>query len=147
MLFRSELIHDKLRAFGMAKPEEADALMATAGSMIVGSEGILVGSDHSTAITCLPKDKFAKIETNRPLGIPQSRGIYADWIDACRGGKPHILASFENGGRLSELLMLGNIATQYPGETLAYDPITGTITSHADANPKLTFNYRDGWRI
>ena len=142
-----ELIHGKLAQVGMSKTEEADALMATAGSMLIGSDGALVANDHSTTVTCLPKEKFAKVQTNRPLRIPASRGIYADWIDACRGGKPHILADFENGGRLSELLMLGNIATQYPGETIVYDPAAGKITSHAEANQKLGFKYRDGWRI
>ena len=34
-----ELIHDKLRPFGVVKPEEADALMKDAGSMLMGSEG------------------------------------------------------------------------------------------------------------
>ena len=50
--------------------------------------------------------------------------------------KPQILASFDNGGPLSELLMLGNIATQFPGETLSYDPVAGQITNHAEANQK-----------
>jgi len=80
-------------------------------------------------------------------GFAESRGIYHDWMDACRGGQPRILANFENGGRLSELLMLGNIATLYPGETLAYDPVAGQISSHAEANTTLAFKYRDGWRL
>jgi hypothetical protein len=142
-----DLIHSKLRQFGVPKPEDADALMKDAGSMVVGSEGVLVADDHSVHVTALPKDKFEKIDTNRPQRIAESHGIYKDWMDACRGGKSHILASFDNGGPLSELLMLGNIATQYPGETLTYDPVAGQITNHAEAHQKLVFKYRDGWRI
>ena len=37
--------------------------------------------------TCLPKEKFAKIETNRPQRIAPTQGIYKDWIDACRGAQ------------------------------------------------------------
>ncbi len=142
-----ELIHEKLRPFGVTKPEQADALMKTAGSLLIGTQGALVADDHSVHVTALPQNLFEKIETNRPQRIPESRGIYVDWIDACRGEKPHILASFDNGGPLSELLMLGNIATQFPGENLSYDPLTGQITNHAEASQRLGCQYRDGWRI
>ena len=46
-----ELIHEKMRQFGMAKPEDADALMKNAGSILVGSEGALVADDHSVHVT------------------------------------------------------------------------------------------------
>jgi hypothetical protein len=117
-----ELIREKMREFGVTEPEEADRLMREAGSMIIGSKGAMVADDHSVRVTALPKEQFEEIETGAPLRIPASRGIYADWIDACRGGKPHILADFDQGGPLSELLMLGNLATQHPEETLSYDP-------------------------
>jgi len=142
-----ELIHGKLRPFGVEKAEEADGLMKNAGTLIVGSEGALVADDHSMHVTALPGEKFGKIQSGRPERIPDSRGIYRDWIDACRGGKPHILASFDNGGPLSEMLMLGNIATQFPGETLSYDPAAGQVAGHAEAQKKLGFKYREGWQI
>jgi len=142
-----ELIHEKMRQFGVLQPDEADALMKNAGSMLVGSEGALVADDHSVHVTALPRDKFEGIETDRPQRIADSHGIYMDWIDACRGEKPTILASFDNGGPLSELLMLGNIATQFPAETLSYDPVVGKIADHTEANQKLVFKYRDGWRM
>ncbi len=96
---------------------------------------------------CLPRGKFTKIETNRPQRLAASHGIYKDWIDAIRGARPPILASFDNGGPLSELLMLGNIATQFPGETLCYDPAAGQITNQAEANRKVVWKYRDGWKM
>lgn len=141
------LIHEKLRRYGVLKPEAADALMGTAGSLLVGSDGALVADDHSTRVTGLPQDKFEKIRMDQPQRTGASHGLYRDWLDACRGGPSQVLASFDHGGPLSELLMLGNIATQYPGETLAYDPVVGQITNHADAHHRLTFPYRDGWRI
>lgn len=142
-----ELLHDKLRQVGVSQAEQADALMATAGSMLVGTEGVLVGDDHSVKVTGLPKDKFAKLQTTRPQRIAESRGIYGDWMQACRGGKPHILANFENGGGLSEFIMLGNMATLFPEQSLSYDPGSGQITNHAEANRHLLFKYREGWKI
>jgi len=141
-----EQVREKLRAFGVTKPEEADALMGTAGSLLVGRDGALVGDDHSVRVTALPRDRFAGFET-RPLRGRESKGIYRDWIDACRGATPPVLATFENGGRLSEMLMIGNIATLFPGETLAYDPAAGRFAGHPGAEAKLAFPYREGWRI
>lgn len=142
-----ELIHQKLREVGVKTPEAADALMGKAGSLLVGSEGAMVANDHSVQVTPLPKEKFQEIETKHPQRIPGARGIYRDWIDACRGEKSHIIANFHNGGPLSEFLMLGNLATLYPEETLAYDPAIGQITNKPAANEHLGFEYREGWSL
>jgi hypothetical protein len=141
-----ELIHAKLNEYGVSA-SEADGLMKDAGSILIGSEGAMLADDHSVRITMLPAAKFKTIERDRPLRIPAGRGIYRDWIDACRGESSPMIASFDNGGPLSELLMLGNIATLFPEETLSYDPVEGRITNKAEANEHLTMNYRQGWTI
>jgi len=51
------------------------------------------------------------------------------------GASRYILADFENGGRLSELVMLATSATLFPGETLTTTPC-GQITNVAEANQK-----------
>jgi hypothetical protein len=142
-----ELLYEKLRAWGIKQPAEAEALMKDAGSLLVGSEGAMVADDHSVKVTALPKEKFEAVEVNRPLRIAESRNLYRDWIDACRGEHPQILANFENGGRLSELLMIGNIATLFPEEPLTYDPSSGRIIDKAEANTFLARDYRAGWRL
>jgi hypothetical protein len=142
-----ELIHEKLREFDITTDDEADSLMKNAGSMLFGSDGALVANDHSVQVTALPRTKFEKIATDRPLRIRPSRNIYRDWIDACRGEDPHIIANFDNGGPLSEMLMLGNIATLFPEETLSYDPSQGCITNKAEANQHLGIECRQGWDI
>jgi hypothetical protein len=141
------LIHEKLREFGITTDDEADSLMKNAGSMLFGSDGALVANDHSVQVTALPRTKFEKVATDRPLRIRPSRNIYRDWIDACRGEDPHIIANFDNGGPLSEMLMLGNIATLFPEETLSYDPSQGCITNKAEANQHLGIECRQGWDI
>lgn len=142
-----ETIHDRMNRFGVVDPKAANDLMQNAGSILVGTDGGLVANDHSVQVVALPREKFAQVETQRPLRISESRGIYPDWIDACRGGSPQIIANFDNGGPLSELLMLGNVATQFPEQTLVYDPAVGQVVSHPEANAKLGYTYRDGWRL
>jgi hypothetical protein len=142
-----ELIHQKLRDLGVASAAEADALMKTAGSLVIGAEGALLADDHSVQVTPLPRAKFADVELNRPQRIPAGQGIYRDWIEACRGKPSPMLANFDNGGPLSELLMLGNIATRFPEEMLAYDPAEGRILNHDEANGSLAFEYREGWAL
>ena len=131
----------------MTDPAEADALVKKAGSLLVGSDGALVGNDHSTQVTALLVKKFEAIQTERPERIAGSSNIYSEWIKACRGKDAHILADFDHGGPLSELLMTGNIATRFPDETLAYDPSTGNFPDSAEANDHLGIEYRDGWSL
>ncbi len=45
------------------------------------------------------------------------------------------------------LAVFGNIATQFLGQTLCYDPATGQITNRAEANQKVVWKYRDGWKV
>src|SRR5690606_19699033 len=141
------MLREKFRGLGVATDTAADELLKAAGSILIGSDGALVGNDHSTHITTLPLTKFEDLETKRPQRISPGTNIYQDWIAACRGGNSHILANFDNGGPLSELLMLGNIATLHPGETLSYDPRQGRILGYPYANEHLGFEYRNGWRI
>jgi hypothetical protein len=142
-----QMLRDKLSALGVSSVEAADALLKDAGSMLVGTGGAMVGDDHSVRVTVLPKEKFAGVETKRPQRIESSQGLYRDWIEACRGKPNSIIAGFDNGGPLSELLMLGNIATLFPEETLAYDPALGRITNKAAANEHLSLTYRERWSL
>jgi hypothetical protein len=141
------MLREKLSELGVSSSETADGLLKDAGSMLVGSDGTLVADDHSVRVTALPNEKFANVESKRPHRIEASHGLYRDWIDACRGKQPSILANFDNGGPLSELLMLGNIATLFPEDSLTYDPATGRITNKAEANEHLSFSYRKGWSL
>ena len=92
---------------------------------------------------------FEAAARERPLSVltedtgwlhrgPGPRGALAPSVE---------LADFDHGGTLSELLMLGNIATQFPGETLTYDPASGQITHHELANEQQGYPYRPGWRL
>jgi hypothetical protein len=116
-----------------------------AGCLIVGTEGKLLATAHNATFVLLPEAKFASVQQKGPEKVDASQGHEADWLAACRGGKP-AWARYEYAGPLTEFNMLGNVATQFEG-TLEYDPGSGRILNHAEADRSLRPQYRDGWSL
>ena len=56
------------------------------------------------------------------------------------------MSNFDYTGPLIEMLMLGNIATQFEGE-LEYDVSSCKIVNHQEANAALRREYRAGWKL
>jgi hypothetical protein len=139
-----ELLLKMLRDRG-ENEDQAGKLLGYAGALIVGSKGALATDDHNVKVTLLPRTDFQDIAQDQPKTVKASRGHYHDWLIACRGGELP-WANFDFAARLSEFLMLGNVATQFPGE-LEYDPVAGKITNQAAANEALSCEYRQGWKL
>jgi hypothetical protein len=136
----------KMMAERGASSEEQKKLFGYAGAMLVGSKGILATDDHNVKFTLLPRDKFEGVKQDAPQKVPSSRGHYADWFLACRGGEP-AWAHFGYANPLSEFLMLGNVATQFEGE-LEYDPVACRIVNRREADQALSsYQYRQGWAL
>ncbi len=140
-----DLLHDRLARAGIGNPDQADGLLRMAGSMLIGSEGVMLADDHSANVTTLPAERFAHRQPDQPTDLPRSRGLYVDWLDACRGEDSAGLADFQLAGRLSELLMLGNLATLNPDAILHYRPADGRVRSSADGTIAPAAAYREGW--
>lgn len=140
-----ELFERLMREHG-ATDEEIKKLLLYAGAMIVGTKGAIVTDSHNVNVTLLPKEKFAGVNKEKPKSVAESRGHYRDWIHACRGGEPP-WARFEYAAPFNEFLMLGDVATRFPGSALEYDPLAGTIANHPEASQALGYEYRKGWRL
>ena len=56
-------------------------------------------------------------------------------------------SNFDYGGPLTEISMLGNIATLMVGTELQWDAKRMTFPNHPEANQYLHFRYRDGWTL
>jgi len=121
------------------------------GALIVGSKGMLRANEHNGGIFLYPEDKFPG-EPKAPQRLPNSQGHERDWLAAARGGAPiasnglPTLSNFANTGPFIELLMLGNVATQFK-EELEYDPLEGTIVNNAEADAVAHPEYRQGWSL
>ena len=129
-----------------ASSEQIDEALNFAGVLIAGAEGAILSNSHNTSLTMLPSDRFADTPQDQPAELPTSPGHYHEWVDACRGG-PQPLANFDYAAPFNEFLMLGDVATRFPGETLEYDPATGRIPNHDAAHAALGYEYRDGWPL
>ncbi len=115
-----------------------------AGCLLVGSEGMLHANGHNTAVTLLPEEKFKDLA---PLAdsLPRSPGHEKEWLDACRGG-PTAMSNFDYSGPLTELVLLGNVATRF-GKTIEFNPVEMKIVNLPEANDALKREYRQGWSL
>jgi hypothetical protein len=68
-----------------------------------------------------------------------------DWLDAIRENRP-AGSTFEYGGALTEIGLLGLIAVRRSGTRLEWDAARGRFTNDEAANTLLTPAYRDGWK-
>jgi hypothetical protein len=88
-------------------------------------------------------------EYNRPeKTIPRSPGIHEEWIEAIKKGTKST-TDFEYSSKLTELMMLGNIAilTQEHNTVLEWDSKQFKFTNLDSANELLHYNYSPGWTI
>lgn len=113
------------------------------GSIYLGTEGILVHPHTSTPILH-PRDKFK----GRRYPKLEPRNHWFDFIDCCiKGGSATPTANFDYAAPLTEAVLLGCLATLFPGEALNWDAAGLKISNHEAANRFVTREYRPGWEI
>ena len=81
-----------------------------------------------------------------PQRLPRSGSHEREWMAACRGQATPI-SNFNHSGPAMELLMLGNVATLFPDQTLEYDPKEGKFVNLQEANRWLSPPRRKGWEL
>ena len=118
------------------------------GALVFGERGkIVYGSHGATSCRLLPDDKMAEYtKVEKPSRIPKSPGHHKEWVEACKSGKK-AGSDFGYGGPLTEIALIGNIATLFPGQRLEWDGQTGKFTNHPEANQYLKPAFRPGWSL
>jgi predicted dehydrogenase len=112
------------------------------GSVLVGTEGLLVLPHGSTPAFVLPE---SRMPSPPEIDIPE-RDHYREFVDVVlAGGTERCSASFDYAGPLTESVLIGNIAAHFPGEALAFDAKALSFPRKRDANQYLTRSYRNGW--
>ena len=113
------------------------------GSVVVGTEGMLVLPHGNTPPFVLPESKLAAMPQ---IEIPE-RDHYAEFIDVVlAGGKEPCSANFDYAGPLTESVLIGNVAAHFPGETLEFDAKKLSFPKKPEANQYLTRPDRN-WKV
>ena len=84
-----------------------------------------------------------------PRTLARSNGIYQEWIDAIKDRSKVTTSNFEYAGRLTETMLLGNIAVRqaFTHKVLEYDGDAMRFTNDEAANAMLDKEYRPGYGL
>lgn len=115
------------------------------GSLVIGDKGSMYSdSDYHGNYTILPEEKWK--EYKKPETVP-SPGHFTEFANAIKEGKPELaMSNFANAGRLTETVLLGNIAMR-AGQKIEWDAVNMKVTNVPDANQYVTREYRKGWEV
>ncbi len=118
------------------------------GVLIVGSRNTLMHGVYGRNPRLIPE--ATHLATSAPAQtLPRSPGIYKEWIDAIKDRGKQTTSGFDYSGRLTETMLLGNIATIRASEhkVLEYDGTAMRFTNDEGANAYLDKEYRPGFGI
>ena len=112
------------------------------GVLFVGEKGMLQ-ADYGRRILS-PEADFRGFEPPKPT-IPASIGHHAEWIAACKDGRP-TTCNFDYSGALTEAVLLGNVAYR-SGKKIEWDAANLKATNCPEAEAFLRRDYRAGWTL
>ena len=124
--------------------EPVGSLWPDQGSVIVGTDGLLVLPHGSAQPFVLPVEKTGQM----PMNEFKDGDHYAEFVDfALVGGAARCSTDFSYAGPLTESVLIGNVAAHFPGETLAFDAKSLSFPKKPEANQYLTRTYRKGFGV
>jgi hypothetical protein len=113
------------------------------GSVVVGTDGLIVLPHVTAEAFVLPESKMAAL----PQIELADRDHYGEFIDVVLGGgKEKCSANFDYAGPLTESVIIGNVAAHFPGETLTFDAGALAFPGKPEATQYLSRSYREGWK-
>ena len=112
------------------------------GVLFVGDKGMLQ-ADYDR-LRLFPEADF---QGYRPpeKSIPRSIGHHAEWIAACKDGRP-TTCNFDYSGALTETVLLGTVAYR-AGKKIEWDGPNFQATNCPEAEAFLRRDYRKGWTL
>jgi predicted dehydrogenase len=112
------------------------------GSIVIGTEGVLYSQYDSGNQPILIGDKFADFK------MPDVKGDdhYLQYVEAVRGNGT-TSAPFAYAGPLTEMVLLGCLATRFPKTDLKWDTKALKFTNNDKANTFVKRDYRKGHEV
>lgn len=125
--------------------EPDDKLPAT-GAVILGDKGTIIHGSHGAGgVRLIPQTKMDAYQ--KPAWtLPRVRSHHLDWVQAIKAGG-QAGSHFGYGGPLTEIALLGIIATRLLGQKLEWDGPNMRFKNSAEANRLLNPPPRQGWAV
>lgn len=118
---------------------------ADSGTLIIGKEGTLYSpNDYGSEYVLLPDDAYTDYKKPEP-SLPRTDNHFGEYAAACKGG-PKAMSNFDYAGRLTETILLGNVALR-AGQKVEWDAKNMKITNIKDADHLITREYRKGFGL
>lgn len=115
--------------------------LVKAGSLFIGEGGVLI-QPHVGMPQVYPSAKFESFQIEKQ---PAANHYHA-WVEAALNGT-ETSDNFAYAGPLTEAVLLGNVATRFPGVALEWDSAAMRLPSKPEAERLLRRQYRKGWEI
>ncbi|MBA4186571.1 MAG: oxidoreductase [Planctomycetaceae bacterium] len=113
------------------------------GSILIGTEGVLYSQyDSGNTPVLLSAEKF------KDFKMPEvtNDNHYLQYVEAVRGNG-ETSAPFSYAGPLTEMVLLGCLATRFPKTDLKWDTKALKVTNNEDANKFVRRAYRKGFEV
>lgn len=131
---------------------EPDRKLTPTGQYYLGEKGTLYdGQAYCNSPRIIPETKMKQLQSSLPpktLRRPNPIGNpYLAWTQAIRRNDPEWANSqFSYSTRLTEFVVLGNLALRAPGKKLLWDAARMEVTNAPELNRFLRPTFRPDWR-
>jgi predicted dehydrogenase len=117
------------------------------GVLFIGEKGKIMCGCYGSNPRIIPETKM-KAYKQPPKTIQRSPGIHEEWVECIKAEK-EATSNFEYASKLTETMMLGNIAVRMAPKNmrLEWDGEKGEITNLPEANEFLIREYTKGWSV
>jgi hypothetical protein len=116
------------------------------GTIYVGEKGYLYTGTYGNKMHILPLENQHEADLKVPRTLRRPKSVMTDFLDAVREGKKETFAHFEYGARLTEFVLLGNLAQHAGvGNKVEWDGPGMKVKNLPDLNKWLKRPYRKGW--
>ena len=117
------------------------------GALFIGDHGKITHDSHgASGVKIIPEEKMLNYKQPSPYISRVETTHQGDWIRACKDGVP-ASSSFDYGGPLTEMALLGMIAIRLKNQKLIWDSNNFKFTNNEKANELLHKTYRKGWSL
>jgi len=117
------------------------------GVLFIGDRGKLMCSCYGSNPRLIPETAM-QAYTRPAKTLPRSKGISAEWTEACKAGTQST-TDFSYSGPLTEAMLLGNIAIRVKQKNivLEWDPVNMKFPNCPEADEFVRMPYRQGWTL